>query len=587
MINTKTEKDYQIEIIGEDSLGIQCTLIEDVDDVQIYRLDMNPDQPLKPNPVAIKWNIPAHNVKGVWKPTTDFSKRIQADWELDNMESRISIDAPVISLFGNDDMNTHTFACSNAINKLELNARIREENDRFYCHIILFSEKHSSISNYSVHIRIDSKKQHFSQSLINVSKWWETFEKLQPAIVPDIAKQPLYSTWYQFHQNLDHEVLINECKIASQMGYEAIIIDDGWQTKDNNRGYDYTGDWLPERLTETKQFVEAIHQTGMKLGFWYSVPFCGKHSKAYQRFRGKFLTENHRWAPVFDPRFPEVRAYLINIYKTALIDWDLDGFKLDFIDDFKLYPDTELTAANGRDFVSINEAVDRLMTDIKDTLTAINPDIFIEFRQKYTGPAMRKYGNMLRAFDCPGDGTMNRVRISDIRMLAGNTAVHSDMITWHLEEKVEVAALQMVNTLFGVPQLSIELGKAPDDHMRMIEFYTKYWKENSEVLIGADFVPYKPLANYPILHSFDDNKSIFGLYDDNFITLTNSLNKIDVINGKLSTTLIFKIESDLGFYDYEVLDCCGNSKISDSIKLDKGLVELTVPSCGLVQLRKR
>jgi len=79
-------------------------------------------------------------------------------------------------------------------------------------------------------------------------------------------------------------------------------------------------------------------------------------------FKGKFLTENHRWAPVFDPRYPEVRQYLIDTYSKALALWNLDAFKLDFIDDFKVYPETELTKAGGRDFANVNEAVDKLLT---------------------------------------------------------------------------------------------------------------------------------------------------------------------------------------------------------------------------------
>ncbi len=75
------------------------------------------------------------------------------------------------------------------------------------------------------------------------------------------------------------------------------------------------------------------------------------------------------------------------------------------------------------------------------TLRNINPDIFIEFRQKYTGAAMRKYGNMFRTFDCPRDFAMNRIQIADIRMLAGNAAIHSGMITWHNDESAEVDAL--------------------------------------------------------------------------------------------------------------------------------------------------
>jgi len=160
---------------------------------------------------------------------------------------------------------------------------------------------------------------------------------------------------------------------------------------DNNRGYDYTGDWEPERLTDIVYFVRKVHKLDMKFMMWYSVPFCGKKSKAYQRFKGKFLTENHHWAPVFDPRYPEVREYLIGKYVFALKDWNLDGFKLDFIDDFMAYPETILTLDDRRDYASVNEGVDRLMTDVMNALKAIKPDILIEFRQKYVGPAMSKW----------------------------------------------------------------------------------------------------------------------------------------------------------------------------------------------------
>lgn len=549
----------------------------------VFNINISSETPEIPQPITLKWKIPAHNVKGVWKPTTDFAKRIQADWEMDHMESRISIDAPVISLFGHDDSNRHTFACSNAINKLELNAEIREEDDCFYCHVTLFIEQQSEIDNYNIQIRIDQGEKHFSEALKEVSKWWESFENLKPAAVPEIALTPLYSTWYNFHQNLDENVLIRECKSAYNIGYKAIIVDDGWQTNDGNRGYDFTGDWEPERISKTKEFVEAIHATGMKIGFWYSVPFCGKKSKAYKRFKGKFLTENHRWAPVFDPRYPEVRDYLINIYKNALIDWNLDGFKLDFIDDFRFYVDTPKANAD-MDFISINAAVDKLLTDVKTTLTDINADIFIEFRQKYVGPAMRKYGNMFRAFDCPGDGTMNRIRIADIRLLAGNTAVHSDMITWHHDETLEVAALQMVNTLFGVPQISVVLDDIPSNHLKMIKFYTNYWNLNKDLITTGHFTPFKPLANYPIQTVIKHDKIIIGLHDDHVVQIDETFQSIDVLNAKLSTSVIVKTSASLGNYNCIIFNCQGEIIQETELNLKQGLLEINVPACGLIQL---
>ncbi len=583
--STILDKDINISGVT-DNFKTQVHAIYNQDGVTIYDINITAVEPAVPGPISFSWKIPAHNVKGIWKPTTDFAKRIQADWELKPMESRISIDSPIICLFGNNDENIHTFSCSNAINKLELDAVIREEDDHFYCHIEMFKERHSKLNHFNTQIRIDSGKKHFSEAIKSVSKWWETYEELQPAFVPEIAQMPLYSTWYQFHQSLEEETLIEECKIAYNLGYKAIIIDDGWQTNDNNRGYDYTGDWKPERLSETKKFVADVHATGMKVGFWYSVPFCGKHSEAYQRFKGKFLTENHRWAPVFDPRYPEVREYLINIYKTALVEWNLDGFKLDFIDDFKLYPDTIKEKNDEMDFHSINEAVDRLLTDVMYTLRNINPNVFIEFRQKYTGPAMRKYGNMFRAFDCPGDGTMNRVRIADIKMLAGNTAVHSDMITWHTDEKVEIAALQLVNTLFGVPQISVVLKNIPEDHLKMIKFYTKYWNQNSNIITSGHFVPFKPLANYPVKQVSKDDNIIIGVYDDYFIEIGDEFQNIDIINAKLTSTVIIKNTTTLGTYNLSLFNCKGEKISEETLALTKGIHEINTPHCGLIQLKK-
>lgn len=576
------EKDIRICNVS-DNFKVALTGILSEDAVSVFNLNISSDTSAVPKPVTIKWKIPAHNIKGVWKPTTDFAKRIQADWEMEHMESRISIDAPVISLFGHDDENILTFACSNAINKLELNARIREEDDCFYCHVTLFLEQQTKIENYNIQIRIDQEQKHFSEALKEVSKWWENFDNLTPTHVPDIALTPLYSTWYNFHQNLEEDVLISECQKAYNLGYRSVIIDDGWQTNDGNRGYDFTGDWLPERLNKTKEFVEAIHKTGLKIGFWYSVPFCGKKSKAYQRFKGKFLTENHRWAPVFDPRYPEVRSYLINIYKNALIEWNLDGFKLDFIDDFRLYIDTPKVNSE-MDITSINAAVDRLLTDVITTLKDINPNVFIEFRQKYVGPAMRKYGNMFRAFDCPGDATMNRVRIADIRMLAGNTAVHSDMITWHNDEQLEVAALQMVNTLFGVPQISVILSDISEEHLNMVEFYTWYWNTNKELITKGEFTPYRPLANYPIQKVSNNKKLLLGVYDDHVIHIDSLKDKIDILNAKLTENIVVKNVSFPITYNCSIFSCKGELIKKSELNLPQGVSELSVPACGLVQL---
>ncbi|MEL7003025.1 MAG: glycoside hydrolase family 36 protein [Bacteroidota bacterium] len=575
----------QLEYIGvksnpnEAPCAIQ--LISNDNGIEVFRVSIDSTKPFIPEPVIVEWKIPAINVKGVWKNTVDFAKRIEPDWELKNMESRISIDSPVMSLFGNQDENVLSFACSNAIDRIDLGAKYREEDNHFYCQMIFFMECPYEIENFSADILIDRRNIHFSKCLVNISQWWETYN-MQPLQVPEIAKKPLYSTWYQYHQNLDPDELLGECRMAVDLGFDSIIIDDGWQTNDNNRGYDYTGDWLPERIPDMKQFVQSLQSTGIKVGLWYSVPFCGKKSKAYQRFKGKFLTETHRWAPVFDPRYPEVRQYLVDIYTSAVRDWGLDGLKLDFIDDFRRYEETS-SAPQGKDFLSINEAVDTLLSEVLQETRAVNPDIFIEFRQRYIGPAIRKYGNMLRAFDCPGDYTMNRVRIADIKMLSGNTAVHSDMVTWHFDEPVEYAALQLINTLFGVPQVSMILKDIPQGHLEMIRFYVEYWRENADLFLDGDFLPTSPLSNYPIQTVKNEGKLIAGVYDDHHLTIEQTFENIDILNAKISTTITVIQNKETGHYRFEIFDCKGRLVSTDI--LDKGLSLLNIPSCGIVKMK--
>ncbi len=566
----------------------ECTLTAlHIDEgVSVYDLNIRSDEEFVPEPVTVEWKFPAIGVKGVWKPTADFSKRIEADWELQTHESRISIDAPVMLLFGSNDENVLCFSCANAINRIEMSAKYREEDNNFYCSITFFTECRYPIKDFSTKIRIDQRHIHFSRALTSTSLWWEGFENLKPAIVPSIARMPLYSTWYQFHQNLDKDQLISECKLAKELGFEAIIIDDGWQTRDNNRGYDYTGDWKPDRFPDMTDLVKSIQQTGMGVGLWYSVPFCGRKSEAYNKFKGKFLTENHRWAPVFDPRYPEVREYLVGIYSKAVKNWGLDGLKLDFIDDFKAYPDTPFDHNESRDFSSINDAVDQLLSEVSREVKKINPEIFIEFRQKYTGPAMRKYGNMLRAFDCPGDFVMNRVRIADIRMLSGDTAVHSDMVKWHFDEEVEHAAIHYMNTLFGVPQISMMLADTPISHKNMVRFYTAYWRSRSQVLLSKDFLPTSPMANYPVLQANNDQICVVGIFENQVYKLASAYEEIDILNAKLSSEVMVSCSGNFGKYDCRLFDCQGNLVSNEQIQFEKATVTIEIPFCGMFTAKK-
>ncbi|MEL6140165.1 MAG: hypothetical protein AAFU67_00935, partial [Bacteroidota bacterium] len=109
--------------------SVDFQLLEQAEYCQIYRLRLTNEYPALPDPIAVSWQLPATNVKGIWTSGSLYEKRLRADWEPADVESRISVDAPVLSVFGHQDENRVTFACSDTIYTTKLSAPLREEDN--------------------------------------------------------------------------------------------------------------------------------------------------------------------------------------------------------------------------------------------------------------------------------------------------------------------------------------------------------------------------------------------------------------------------------------------------------------------------
>ena len=538
-----------------------------------------------PPKFSLKWKVPSVDISGYWTPKISLDK---ATYYSSSFTSRAARYAPVIALYNSDDTNRMTFACSDGLRSIDLRSYVVEEDANFHNIITFFAEKSPPITEYTVQLRVDARSIPLTECLKEVSEWWASQENYKPAPVPDAARRPMYSTWYSFHQSITADEVVEQCRLGKEIGLEAVIVDDGWQTLDSSRGYAFTGDWEPVRIGDMRAFVGRVHELDMKFLLWYSVPLMGEKSKNVEKFRGKFLRYwQGQGSYVLDPRFLEVREFIINTYEKALREWNLDGFKLDFIGMFRPDENTVFEASEGRDFASVDKAVDRLMTDIMARLRAIRPDIMIEFRQPYIGPLMRKYGNMFRATDCPNMAIVNRVRTTDIRLLSGDTAVHSDMFMWHYEDTVESAALQILNILFSVPQLSVKLNGIPDDHREMVRFWIGYWNENRDVLLDGEFLPVNPAANYPLIRAGNDRKTIVAVYNDMLIMVgERDLGDIDIVNAKSRTAIAIDFLLSIRDARITVFDCTGKEIRNEVSSIGKGIQKFSVPASGLLTIRR-
>ena len=554
--------------------------------IGLIKIRLTAEQAQTPPKTEIAWSVPQQDIQIRWTPVSGFQKSVPPDWG-SGVSANLAESAPVVTFLNLNGQNRMTVAVEEAMRPVILSAGYSEEENTVVVKVTLFSQPESPLAEYETAIRLDLRSCFYAKSIGDVSDCFAAMEKYQPAAVPETAFDAIYSTWYSYHQNLfDHE-LEAECTLAAQAGLNGVIVDDGWQTDDNNRGYAFCGDWevTKKRFPDMKAHVAKIHALGMKYMLWYSVPFMGYESKNYSRFAGKFLYSiDGLKTSVLDPRFPEVREFLINTYETAIREWDLDGFKLDFIDSFRFRGADPAIAENyeGRDILSLPLAVDRLLSDVMARLRKLKPEILIEFRQSYIGPAIRKYGNMFRAGDCPADILLNRVRTLDLRLLSGNTAVHSDMLEWNMSTPVESAALQILNILFSVPQISIRFADLPDDHRKMVRFWLDFARDNKDVLLKGDLIPLHPELNYPLVYARNGEKQVAAVYGAGQVVRINPEQKTCfVINASGEAGLILDLaETPAACSMFETT----GGKVA-SPALQKGLNRVDIPASGLLEIR--
>ncbi|MFA6959627.1 MAG: glycoside hydrolase family 36 protein [Opitutaceae bacterium] len=497
-----------------------------------------------PARIEIEWGVPIVEIAGKWHPAIGADRSLTADWGR-WLESYATMNAPVISLFSAAGQNRLTFAVSDAIAPVKLQAMVNEDTAEMRCRILLFDAPTPELTEYSVIIRRDSRGIDYAQALGNVADWWAAMPEYRPAPVPAAGFDPVYSTWYGFHQKLAPETIEEECRWARDLGCGAVIVDDGWQCDDNSKGYDYCGDWAPaaSKFPDFPAHVRRIQALGMKYLLWFSVPYAGVKSEAWTRFQGRVLLKPRTWADCLDPRYKDVRDYLVECYRRAVQDWGFDGLKLDFVDRFTAEA-LDGNASAKPDMVSVPAAADRLLTDVNRMLAAIKPGVLIEFRQKYIGPAMRKYGHLFRANDCPADALSNRVRTLDVRLLAGNTAVHSDMIMWHPHETPEQVAIQLWSTLFSVPQISVRRDAITSDQERVLRFYLEFWRTHRPLLLSGRIHPTFPQELYPVVYADDDNGTqIIACYSGRVVSIdTEHRHRVILVNASERPSLAVEFE---------------------------------------------
>ncbi|MBV6695791.1 alpha-galactosidase [Kitasatospora aureofaciens] len=436
--------------------------------------------------VRIEWRVPCVDATAFWTPEPRGTGWLPAAWSAPR-RTGLAGGAPIAALVGTGDVAICAFAAERP--DVLAGAGVVEETGEFR----FWAQAAGRLT-----VRIDTSRRHYARCLAGLAAWWRTGREADIPDIPEAARRPAYSTWYAMHQDVSPKAVETQAALGKELGMDVVIVDDGWMTADRTRGYGHCGDWEPVSLPDTAAHVRRVHDLGVQYMLWFALPFIGKDSAAFERIgRSALADAGHMGAIVADPRYPEVREFLTGRLARAVEEWGMDGLKVDFVDWFAR---TDVPPVGPEaDTESVDEGVELLLAGLRRRIAAVKPEAMIEHRQPYVSPGLWPYVTMIRATDCPLSPQENRQRTIDVRLAAGPVPVHADMLMWHPAEPPEQIACHLINVLFAVPQVSVDLAAQSPGQREALAFWLGVVREHIGTLQLGDLRPARPDLGYPMV----------------------------------------------------------------------------------------
>ncbi|MEV4173692.1 alpha-galactosidase [Nonomuraea sp. NPDC049709] len=521
-------------------------------------------------PFSLTVAIPATDTVAWWRPgSTVRDATIPPSWAGPEDVTALR-GLPLGALLAPRDATRLVYALDAGTSVTSVRAGLVEETADF---AIMVTVDGSGIPG-EVRLLLDTSGRPFPEAVAAAGHWLQGEHGHRA--VPG-AEDPVLCTWYFAHQHVTADAVLAQADRAAAMGFGTLIVDDGWQTTSHGRGYGSCGDWeiAQEKFPDAAGLVEALHDRGLRTMWWIGTPFLGHQAKARNLGFSTLRDKPELQAQVLDPRDPAARAHLAERLEEIMARTAADGLKLDFLEEF------EDKAAPG----SVAAAVDT-MAEIVSRLRALGREPLIEFREPYVHPAVGRYASMIRVGDCPLNALQNRIGILDLRLARPGTPIHSDPIMWAEGDSAERVAHHLINSLLGVPQVSVDLTRLTDDQSDALTFWLGVWRGHRDLLLHGRLTPERPDLLYPVVRADEDGRHFVARYAPHAIRIPQGeWTELLVANADDSAPILLNEGGDLRA-DLETWDARGRRTAVGEIALTAGPHVLAVPSGGLARLRR-
>ncbi|HET6528680.1 MAG TPA: glycoside hydrolase family 36 protein, partial [Balneolaceae bacterium] len=147
----------------------------------------------------------------------------------------------------------------------------------------------------------------------------------------ETAYEPVWCAW-GYGRDFTVEQVINTLPKVKELGFEWVVLDDGWQIAE--------GDWRPNSKFDEismKEFVDIVHSYGLKAKLWWAPLAADPGSKIHEE-RSDMLLVNQSgdyqkitwWdSHYLNPALDITKEYHKKLVEKFMKEWGFDGLKID------------------------------------------------------------------------------------------------------------------------------------------------------------------------------------------------------------------------------------------------------------------
>ncbi len=504
---------------GESDLTLNCMVepIAIAADAYLirFRAQRSNGQPFAAHHLTIRWDVPLVDMHGVYAASSSPMELVSLPfWEV-KKRTAANVGVPFISLFHRSGENRCAFGLLDQLTETDLSFTLSEATRCYHFHWRKPEPETETLTHCWEETLFVSFNRRPWPEVLNAYRQAVDREWPQPRLpVPPAAYDPVFCSWTAIHHHVNQEWVVRTARLAAELGFGVWLTDDGWFTdKARFADYRYTGDWQPcsEKFPDFAGHVRTVQEMGMRYVLWVGPFMIGDESWASDRHSHLLMERDERLHySRLSPWRRETVAVVGDLLERLVVDYRLDGLKLDFIDAVQRTAQRPADA----DYPTLGAGLYDILCRAVERVAALRPGLLIELRNRYTNLAGRRYGNLYRASDVPVNFAWNRWQVAMLRLLAPDRAVQLDPALWHPDDTDENVAVHLINVICSVPIISIDLERYPPSHSDLIRAWIGFYNTHRQTIIHGRFEPLFRQGHIPLIRFVGDHECIIGLYDD-------------------------------------------------------------------------